>query len=83
MRVISKLIVTVSAALFIALQIALGVFTVNAADDNHGSADDGSFNAGKFVIDHVSDAYEWHITSFGDIHVSVPFLLSCIARLKG
>ena len=31
-----------------------------------------SFNAGKFVIDHVSDAYDWHITSFGDKHISIP-----------
>lgn len=33
---------------------------------------DNSFNAGKFVIDHVSDAYDWHITSFGDKHISIP-----------
>jgi len=31
-----------------------------------------SFEAGKFVIEHVSDAYEWHITSLGDFHLSVP-----------
>ena len=30
------------------------------------------FDAGKFVIEHVSDAYEWHIASFGDVHISVP-----------
>ena len=31
-----------------------------------------SFNAGKFVIDHVSDAYDWHIASFGEKHISIP-----------
>jgi F-type H+-transporting ATPase subunit a len=83
MRVKSKLIVTVSAVLFIAFQIALGVFTVNAADNDHGSADSGSFNAGKFVIDHVSDAYEWHITSFGDFHVSFPLPVILYSQTKG
>lgn len=30
------------------------------------------FDAGEFVIEHVLDAYEWHIASFGDTHISVP-----------
>ncbi len=30
------------------------------------------FNAGEFVIEHVSDAYEWHIVTFGETHVSIP-----------
>lgn len=31
-----------------------------------------AFNAGEFVIDHVSDSYDWHITSFGEKHISIP-----------
>ena len=31
-----------------------------------------SFNAGKFIIEHVSDSYEWHVLSFGDTHISIP-----------
>ena len=30
------------------------------------------FNAGKFIIEHVSDSYEWHIVSFGEKHISIP-----------
>ena len=30
------------------------------------------FNAGEFVIEHVLDAYEWHIASLGEKHISVP-----------
>lgn len=30
------------------------------------------FNAGEFVIDHVADSYDWHITSFGNTHINVP-----------
>ena len=31
-----------------------------------------SFNAGKFVIEHVSDSYDWHIVSLGEKHISIP-----------
>ena len=30
------------------------------------------FNAGKFIIEHVSDSYDWHIVSFGHTHISIP-----------
>ncbi len=30
------------------------------------------FEAGKFVIEHVLDAYDWHIASLGDKHFSIP-----------
>jgi F-type H+-transporting ATPase subunit a len=30
------------------------------------------FDAGKFIIEHVSDSYEWHIVSFGEKHISIP-----------
>ncbi len=31
-----------------------------------------NFQAGEFVIEHVSDSHEWHIVSFGDKHISIP-----------
>jgi F-type H+-transporting ATPase subunit a len=36
------------------------------------SHEDEKFNAGEFVIDHVSDSYDWHITSFGEKNISIP-----------
>ncbi|MCG6188169.1 F0F1 ATP synthase subunit A [Maribellus maritimus] len=44
------------------------------AEESHGegSHEEESFNAGEFVIEHVSDAHDWHIVSFGDIHISIP-----------
>lgn len=44
--------------------------TEHAATNEHHEEE--SFNAGEFVIDHVSDSYDWHITSFGDKHISIP-----------
>jgi F-type H+-transporting ATPase subunit a len=31
-----------------------------------------TFNAGRMIIDHIVDAYEWHILDVGHTHVSVP-----------
>jgi F-type H+-transporting ATPase subunit a len=30
------------------------------------------FNPGDFVMHHVSDAFEWHIATFGETHISIP-----------
>lgn len=54
----------------------LSVSTV-AANEQHEVATTDShvkeeFNAGKFIIEHVSDSYDWHIVSFGDTHISIP-----------
>jgi len=32
-------------------------------------------NVTELIIDHVMDAYEWHIASFGHTHVSIPLLI--------
>ena len=29
-------------------------------------------NVTELILDHVADAYEWHITSFGHAHISIP-----------
>jgi F-type H+-transporting ATPase subunit a len=33
---------------------------------------DEPFNAGRMIIDHIVDSYEWHIMTIGHTHVSVP-----------
>ena len=40
--------------------------------NKESSSEEKKFNAGKFVIEHVSDAHEWHITSVGSFHLSIP-----------
>lgn len=41
------------------------------------------FNAGKFVIEHVSDSFEWHILTVGETHVSVPLPIILYSQNKG
>jgi len=60
------------------------IFFVSAlfASDDHSAPATGEhdqhqvqkeeFNAGRMIIDHIVDAYEWHILDIGKTHVSVP-----------
>lgn len=41
-----------------------------ASHDEHHQEE--GFNAGKVIIDHILDAYDWHILSKGDFHLSIP-----------
>lgn len=50
-----------------------------AAEASHSE----EFNAGKFVIEHVSDAFEWHILTVGETHVSVPLPIILYSSNKG
>ena len=40
------------------------------------SEEKSSFEPGPFIMNHIGDAYEWHITTINDTHISVP--LPCI-----
>jgi F-type H+-transporting ATPase subunit a len=33
---------------------------------------EAKFDAGKFIVDHVIDSYDWHVASLGDFHLSLP-----------
>lgn len=41
------------------------------------------FEPGKFVIEHVSDAYDWHIATFGETEISVPLPIILYSSTKG
>jgi len=41
------------------------------------------FDAGKFVIEHVTDAHEWHITTFGKTHISIPLPVILYSKTSG
>ncbi|HEX7585513.1 MAG TPA: F0F1 ATP synthase subunit A, partial [Prolixibacteraceae bacterium] len=43
----------------------------------------GRFEAGKFVMEHVSDAFEWHIATFGETEISVPLPIILYSSNKG
>ena len=39
---------------------------------NEEEVDEAEFQAGEMIIEHITDAYEWHILSYGDFHFSLP-----------
>lgn len=41
-------------------------------EESHGETKSHGFEPGEFVIEHVLDAHDWHIVSFGDKHISIP-----------
>ncbi|MEI6172848.1 MAG: F0F1 ATP synthase subunit A [Bacteroidota bacterium] len=37
-----------------------------------GQKDEGKFNAGEMIMEHVVDNHEWHIAEIGSLHLTVP-----------
>ncbi len=41
------------------------------------------FDAGKFIMEHVMDAHEWHIMKIGETHISIPLPVILYTKEKG
>jgi F-type H+-transporting ATPase subunit a len=71
---------TLIQSLFVTLISAVFWFSpVTAQEDETHENSNGTeshtgeeFDAGEFIIEHVLDAYEWHIATVGEKHISVP-----------
>ena len=66
-----------SAGIYLILILNIFSLATVSADETHKVATTDSlakeeFDAGKFIIEHVSDSYDWHVVSFGDNHISIP-----------
>lgn len=38
----------------------------------HGEQSEEKIDAGKLIMEHIADAYDWHIATIGHTHVSIP-----------
>lgn len=57
---------------------------VALADSASGEVkEEGSFSPTDLIFSHVSDAYDWHLFSVGDTHVSIPLPVILYSRLRG
>jgi len=43
-----------------------------ANEDWEEEVEVAEFRAGDLIIEHITDAYEWHIITLGEIHISIP-----------
>lgn len=59
----------------------MGVWLPTQASSAH--AEDESFNVKDIIFDHIGDAYEWHVTTIGDTHVSIPLPVIVYSRETG
>lgn len=48
------------------------VHTRAGQTQDHKEEKKQGFDAGKVIIDHVLDAYDWHLADYGDTHISIP-----------
>ena len=70
----------------IILVIFLGTGFVQATEESENTTETSQpegFNPGKFVIEHVSDAFEWHIATFGETEISIPLPIILYSSDKG
>ena len=69
-----------SKGIFIIFALTIAGFTSLTAQQSHedksahatNTHEEKSFDAGKYVMNHIADSYDWHIVSFGDKHISIP-----------
>lgn len=72
--------------IFIIFAVFIGTGNVQASEEPVKSEETEtakSFDAGKYVIEHVSDAFEWHIATFGETHISIPLPIILYSSNKG
>jgi len=48
-----------------------------------GHTDEEGFSPSDFIFDHILDAYEWHILSYDDFHLSIPLPVIIYSDTKG
>lgn len=59
-----------------------GVFLPLQASSNAVS-EDGDVDIKEVILDHIGDAYEWHIMTWGDHHISIPLPVIVFSQEKG
>ncbi len=63
------------------------MFTVQAeetqAEEAHQETATSEFEPGKFVMEHVSDAFEWHLFTVGETEVSIPLPIILYSKNSG
>jgi len=73
--------------IFVVLSIIFPYSFVKAnAEEKPSSAHESigeKFNASKLIMEHIADAYEWHIAKFGDSQLSLPLPVILYSQTTG
>ena len=69
--------------------LLLGIFTIISSvgfsqdHNNEHVQTDEKLDIGNFIIEHVSDSYDWHITKIGQKHIYIPLLVILHSKEQG
>ncbi|PKQ63498.1 ATP synthase F0 subunit A [Labilibaculum filiforme] len=69
--------------------LAVSVSTVFASSDEHAEPasqethEKEKFEPGSFIMDHIADAYDWHVFSIGDFHATMPLPVIVYSQSSG
>lgn len=80
---VSYLLIILFVAGFSLITTTVSANQVTAEEPSGEQAPGKSFNAGEFVIEHVSDAFEWHILTVGHTHISIPLPIILYSKNSG
>jgi F-type H+-transporting ATPase subunit a len=70
--------------LVLCLVILLPLNTIaQEAEHADSTKTEETFSPGEFILEHIGDAYEWHIAKFGETHVSIPLPVILFSKTKG
>ncbi|MCE5330865.1 MAG: F0F1 ATP synthase subunit A [Bacteroidales bacterium] len=53
------------------------------ASDVVATGKEEPLNVRELILEHISDSYEWHITTIGDKHISVPLPVIVYSKISG
>ena len=57
--------------------------TPSAMADGQSDNKGGELVVRDFILDHLADSYEWHITTIGETHVSIPLPVIIYSKTNG
>lgn len=73
---------TIRTYLLTALLCLAGAWLPLQASSN-AVAENKSIDIKEIIFDHIGDAYEWHVTTIGDKHISIPLPVIVYSQEKG
>ncbi|MDR0969676.1 MAG: F0F1 ATP synthase subunit A [Lentimicrobiaceae bacterium] len=57
---------------FLFLVVSFQSYASETEKEHQTSTKEEKLNAGKLIIGHIVDAYEWHLADWGDTHLTIP-----------
>jgi len=82
LNIILKKFLHFSLSLLLLLAFSQTAFSQHEAEETT-THEEKTFEPGSFIFDHIGDAYEWHIATFGHTHLSVPLPVILYSQEKG